>query len=44
MIAVGYATCGEIGFDRRTENTAIGSVSLHLMDQLDDALRLHLDL
>jgi adenylate cyclase len=25
-IAVGYATCGEIGFDRRTEYTAIGTV------------------
>ena len=25
-IAVGFATCGEIGFDRRTEYTAIGTV------------------
>ena len=25
-IAVGYATCGEIGFDGRTEYTAIGTV------------------
>ena len=25
-IAVGYATCGEIGFERRTEYTAIGTV------------------
>ena len=25
-IAVGYATCGEIGFDQRTEYTAIGTV------------------
>ena len=25
-VAVGYATCGEIGFDGRTEYTAIGTV------------------
>jgi hypothetical protein len=33
-IAIGYATCGEIGFDGRTEYTAIGTV-----DRLSGAIR-----
>mgnify|MGYP000384896276 CR=1 FL=1 len=38
-IAVGFATCGEIGFDGRTEYTAIGTVVKSVPKQDAHALR-----